>query len=95
MLRTTLNAISRPVFGARAFSAAPAKLPDLPYDYSALAPAVAPEIMQVSRYYWQLADAMTGSEIGYGGNEYCMFGCLICELYLRVCTCLDAHNTPV
>jgi hypothetical protein len=32
---------------ARAFSTV--KLPDLPYDYSALAPAIAPEIMEVGR----------------------------------------------
>jgi hypothetical protein len=46
MLRQGVSALSRASPAqARAFSTV--KLPDLPYDYSALAPAIAPEIMEV------------------------------------------------
>ena len=41
------RAAARAALGARAFASAAAALPDLPYDYGALAPVIAPEIMQL------------------------------------------------
>jgi len=46
MLRTAVRAASRAPFAARGL-ATPVKLPDLPYDFGALAPVISGEIMQV------------------------------------------------